>query len=126
MTTKEKGLIFIIEDEPAICMYMEELFTGDGFRVISTDNGKTAFELLRNLETLPSIIFLDLMMPVMDGWRFLRELQNNPENERIKDIPVVVITATQSDVSGNVVDVVRKPPDLDRLSELAEKYAAPH
>lgn len=120
---KGKGLIFLIEDEPAICSYMEEIFTGDGFRVVSAGNGRSALDMLKSMENLPSVIFLDLMMPVMDGWRFLREMQSNPEHSRFKDIPIVVLTATLSRVVSGAAEVVHKPPDLNRLSEIAEKYA---
>jgi len=120
---KEKGLLLFIEDEPAICEYMETIFKSEGFKVASAANGKAALELLQTMDALPSLIFLDLMMPMMDGKRFLLELQKNPDNTRFKDIPVVVVTAATNNVIGDFVEVVSKPPNLDRLIELAEKYA---
>jgi len=102
---------------------LEEIFRGDDFKVAIAENGHAALNILRSLEVLPSIIFLDLMMPVMDGHRFLYEIQQNPENARFKNIPVVVVTAAQTQVDGHVVAILRKPPDLERLLELAEKYA---
>jgi len=121
-----KGLLLFIEDEPAICEYMEAIFKSEGFKVASAENGKVALEMLRTMDTLPSLIFLDLMMPMMDGKRFLSEMQKNPDNTRFKDIPVVVVTAANNNVDGQFVELVSKPPDLDRLIELAEKYAGEH
>ena len=120
---KEKGLLLFIEDEPAICAYMEEIFKSEGFKVASAENGKVALSMMKAMDTLPSLIFLDLMMPMMDGKRFLFEIQKNPENSQFKEIPVVVVTATVTPLVGEVVEFVSKPPDLDRLLELAEKYA---
>jgi CheY-like chemotaxis protein len=117
-----KGPILIIEDETAICLYMEEIFKGDGFPVLTAENGQAALEVLRKQATLPALIFLDLMMPVMDGHRFLYELQQNPENARFKDIPVVVVTASQMNVQGKVVAVIRKPVDINYLYDLAARY----
>ncbi|MBS1970942.1 MAG: response regulator [Bdellovibrionales bacterium] len=118
-----KKAVLIIEDEAAICMYMEEVFKGEGFPVLTAENGRLALELLHRQQTLPGLIFLDLMMPVMDGHRFIHELQENPENARFKDIPIVVVTASQMNVRGNVVTVLRKPVDLQQLCDFAEKYA---
>jgi len=120
---KTKGLILIVEDDASICAYMEEIFGGDGFQVVSAEHGQAALDLLHSMQTLPALIFLDLMMPVMDGQRFLQEIQKNPAHERFKTLPVVVVTASHMPVKGEVVAVIRKPPDLNRLVELAEKYA---
>lgn len=122
MITK-KGLILIVEDESGICMYMEEIFTGEGFQVITAENGKVALDMLCAMDRLPTLIFLDLMMPVMDGQKFINAIQKNPENDRFKAIPVVVVTATAEQVTGDVVEVIRKPPDLDHLTRLAERFA---
>lgn len=121
MTAESKGLILVVEDEAAICMYMEEIFRGEGYEVLSAENGKAALDILRGLESLPCIIFLDVMMPVMDGYRFIDQVQNNPENKKFKDIPLVVVTAVYAPIPGKLFDIVRKPPNIDRLIELADK-----
>ena len=66
----------------------------------------------------PSVILLDLMMPVMDGWDFRHEQLHDPT---LKDIPVIVVTATGFSADtirgqfGNV-DVLPKPvPYFDLL-----------
>jgi CheY-like chemotaxis protein len=64
------------------------LLEGEGWNVIQADNGHTALQALEN--QLPSLILLDLMMPVMDGFEFLRELRQREEGRLI---PVVVVTA---------------------------------
>lgn len=57
-----------------------------------SENGKQAIELLSDLsKQLPHVIFLDVNMPVMNGWNCLKELKSN---ERLKDIPVIMYSTT--------------------------------
>ncbi|HTR80075.1 MAG TPA: PAS domain S-box protein [Bacteroidota bacterium] len=59
-----------------------------GWTAVTAENGRSALSILKT--TSPSIIFLDLMMPVMDGFEFLAVFQSH---EEWRDIPVVVITS---------------------------------
>ena len=61
---------------------------------LEVEEAPNGLEGLRWLEShpWPDLILLDLMMPVMDGFEFLKELQKRPE---LHDIPVVVLTAKQ-------------------------------
>lgn len=118
-----KQLILIIEDEVKIRSRLAEAFLGDDYPVETAENGQKALELLRNLKNLPALIFLDLMMPVMDGQTFLIEIQKKPENKRFKDIPVAIVSAARIEIYGSIVAFLRKPPELDQLLVLAEKYA---
>jgi CheY-like chemotaxis protein len=80
--------ILVVEDDPdslhAACQILEE----EGYHAESAADGSVAFErLLRGLR--PDLILVDLMMPVMDGWRFIVELRARPE---LAQIPVVVVS----------------------------------
>jgi CheY-like chemotaxis protein len=55
------------------------------------NNGREALDKLENSDTLPDFIFTDINMPVMDGIECLTEIKKNP---KIKDIPVVVLSAS--------------------------------
>ncbi len=80
-----------------------------GLRVAEAENGSVALERIA-IET-PSIILLDLMMPIMDGFEFLSILRQNP---KYSGIPVVVITAkdlTPQDrerLQGSVQQIIQK------------------
>ena len=80
--------VLVVEDEPAtqdlLCQMLQE--TGVGTRTAS--NGREALDLVG--EQKPDAIFLDLMMPEMDGFEMIERLQ---AEEEWKDIPVVVVTA---------------------------------
>jgi CheY-like chemotaxis protein len=62
----------------------------DGWQVREAENGAAALESLDQVR--PSLILLDLMMPVMDGFAFLRALRGRPDGD---SIPVVVLTAKE-------------------------------
>jgi CheY-like chemotaxis protein len=64
------------------------LMEKEGYQVVSALDGEEGLDLAYNEK--PDLIALDLDMPVMDGWEFLRRAKSDPD---IQDIPVVVVTA---------------------------------
>jgi CheY-like chemotaxis protein len=92
----------------------------EGWQVDEAENGRAA--LVRVAERQPSLILLDLMMPVMDGFAFLTEMR---KAEAWRAIPIVVVTAkdlTDEDrrrLSGEVVGLIQKG-GMDRESLLAQ------
>ena len=61
--------------------------------VVEAEHGEDAWEMLQKDKTI-KIICCDLSMPVMDGFGFL-ELVRNSEDERIKNIPVIIVTGQE-------------------------------
>lgn len=57
----------------------------------STVNGSELLKRLYSLEEMPQLIFLDMNMPVMNGWQCLKALK---DNERYKHIPVIIISTS--------------------------------
>jgi CheY-like chemotaxis protein len=80
-----------------------------GRKTISAENGAQAIELARKQR--PCLVFLDLMMPVMDGFEFLDQFRSQPDSDKI---PVVVVTAKDLNeedrkrLQGRVLQVVEK------------------
>ena len=64
-------------DENIICHY--------------ADNGDEALKMMQKQDTIPSVVFLDLNMPIMNGWECLRQLKRD---ERYKEIPVIMISTS--------------------------------
>jgi CheY-like chemotaxis protein len=62
--------------------------------VASALDGKSALDMLNSDETLPSLILIDIKMPRMSGLDTLREIRRN---ERLKHIPVVMVTCSSLD-----------------------------
>ncbi|MFL6646633.1 MAG: response regulator, partial [Sulfurifustaceae bacterium] len=82
--------VLVIEDDADIRGCVVEALEGEGYTVVTAENGQEGIDSLRNAARLPDLIILDLMMPVKDGVEFRMEQQAEP---RWKDIPVIVMTA---------------------------------
>ena len=108
--------VLVVEDDEGLRESIAHLLRDEGFEVETAGNGREALELLRRTSVLPSVVLLDLMMPVMDGWTFRTEQLADP---RLAAIPVVVLSATHdlSRCAGDlhVEAVLPKPLNPSRL-----------
>lgn len=115
--------LMVVEDNREIRDSLRDLFTLEGFEVEEACNGREALDRL-DAGAHPSMIILDLMMPLMDGWEFLRHMQDRPE----RDTPVVVLTsmAYEADTRGLQqrygVRVLDKSTEVVRLMEIARAH----
>lgn len=105
--------ILIIEDDHEIRVCFRRILEDYNFNIFSATNGQDALFLLSKLKELPSLIISDINMPIMDGNEFVRAKNND---ERLKDIPVLIITAQEEKIKleGNL-PVLLKPLDLNVL-----------
>ena len=85
--------ICIIEDDDNLRFTIKEILEKQGNIIIDASNGKEALSKLNKENTLPDIILLDLMMPVMNGFEFLNQIKNT----KIKSIPILVLTGADLD-----------------------------
>ena len=99
----------VVDDLPTNRNLLRRALEQEGWQVSEAENGRVALECLA--DELPSLILLDLMMPVMDGFEFVMELR---KVAAWRDIPVVVVTAkdlTDDDrrrLNGGVVGLIQK------------------
>jgi len=77
-----------VDDDPAILETVSEILQFEGYPVRTATNGAEALEALA--KCVPSLVLLDMRMPVLDGWGFARELA-----ARGVEVPIVVMTAAQ-------------------------------
>ncbi len=116
--------ILIIEDEYDIASTMELSLEMDDHEVRLTSNGREALNVLEN-EALPHLIISDIMMPIMDGYEFTRELR---ENKRFSNIPLILTSAAQLNQSlVNKKDYqafLKKPFDLENFLETVSKIVS--
>ena len=83
--------ILVIDDEPDILKLISAHLTASGYDVSTAENGKDG--LSKVIISDPDLIILDSLMPVMNGMQFMQKYE---ENERMRKIPVIVISARES------------------------------
>ncbi len=85
-----KRLALVVDDLRDNRTMLRSALTREGWEVVEAEDGRTALEAFANHQ--PGLILLDLMMPVMDGFEFLRILRAREDG---REVPVVVVTAKE-------------------------------
>ncbi|MFT3917061.1 MAG: response regulator [Anaeromyxobacteraceae bacterium] len=116
--------VLVVDDEPTIAETLCMVLEMDGYRCVTASDGLQALERLPDVS--PSLVLLDVMMPVMDGREFLRRLR---ADARWRDLPVIVMTAAPR-LAGNDAlpphqGFFQKPFDLDRLLAEIGRFTSP-
>jgi len=105
----DKGKVMVVDDDPDMACLLRTLLQESGIEVMVAENGQHALEVMA--EHRPSMVLLDLVMPVMDGFEFLRRLRGMTEYQHT---PVVVLSAadlsseTRTQLQQVVAEVVSK------------------
>jgi two-component system KDP operon response regulator KdpE len=81
--------ILIVDDEPRYLRLMEANLITEGYRVLQATNGQEAVDVV--VEKHPDLVFLDIMMPVLDGFGALERIRE------FSNIPVIMVTARGSE-----------------------------
>ena len=102
--------ILLIDDEYEILELAKLRLRSEGFEVVTAANGQEGLEKVRTEK--PNLVLMDLIMPVMDGYGFLKELR---KEKSAAELPVIVFTAKGNEEEVRVVltlgatDYIRKP-----------------
>ncbi|HJU28463.1 MAG TPA: response regulator [Candidatus Binataceae bacterium] len=88
-----------------------------GYSVLRAHNGKEAMDLAAGAPV--GLILMDLSMPVMDGWEFLRRRRSIPQ---LASVPVVIMSAYASPQPAGADCILQKPVTLDTILALAKRY----
>jgi DNA-binding response OmpR family regulator len=120
MDSQPGGPILVIDDDPDLCEILKRTLTHAGYEVVTASDGMRA---IRAYElNHPSMLFVDLMMPNLDGEELLRVL-GKPRP------PVVLITASvrREEVAArfDIPDTLEKPFNIEHVKALADKYLGP-
>jgi putative two-component system response regulator len=109
--------VLVVDDVDMNRLILEEILKDD-YTVLTAENGKQALDVLRDLQTLPKIILLDVMMPEMTGPEMFEAMKSD---SALKRIPVIFITAANDSESelleAGAVDFINKPflPEIVKL-----------
>lgn len=109
----DKKRILLVDDEPDFCSIVQGQLEKEGFEVELAYNGVEGLEKIR--ANPPDAIILDVMMPEKDGYKVCEELKGD---EKLADIPVVLLTAVASHVTST------RYSHADGMSTEADDYIA--
>lgn len=114
--------ILIVDDEPCILLTLEKLLKSHDYSVLLAENGYSG--LLEAINNIPDLIFIDLYMPVMNGFKLIDELK---KHIALRQIPIIILTAykdTKSIMECNrkgIAYYIIKPYDDNELLSKVEK-----
>ncbi len=118
MAAMPPASVLVVEDDADISSVLAEVLRAEDVQTVLASNGLEALESLATVRR-PCLVLLDLMMPIMDGERFLELMALRSDRD---DFVVVLMSASSYAVRmkfrHGVVQVLRKPFQLDDLLEL--------
>ena len=118
MKDTNNPIILVIDDSNTNIVLLEAILSGMGYLIETAMSVKEANAIMA--KQLPDLILLDLLMPKVNGYDFLKEIK---EDEKTRDIPVLVISAvTDSEnvrktLAMGAADYIKKPVDIQSLVE---------
>jgi len=117
------GKVLVVEDDEDILANVRLLLESEGYSVEAAPNGRAALASLAHADPLPSVILLDLMMPVMNGYQFREAQLADP---RIAAVPIVLMTAdghlVEKTARLGAAGAIGKPFDIDDLVGAVRRF----
>jgi len=115
-----KGTVLVVDDDQGIRETIDMALSDEGYQVLTASDGADALSVVE--QHLPSVILLDMRMPVMDGWQFARAYRQTPGPHA----PIVVVTAALEAATRaaeiHADDVLPKPFRIDDLLQVVGRY----
>ena len=113
----------VVDDDASIRELVAEALEDAGYTVETADNGIEALEMVGR--SVPDLIILDIWMPSLDGFDFMRTLRGDA---RTRDVPVVAMSAAYPQRAAHdlgVQEFLAKPFDVSALLEAVERAINP-
>lgn len=115
--------MLVVDDQPEIRRILELALQGEGFEVLTAATADDGVDLVCSQS--PAVVILDLMMPLRDGWSFLREL----EVLGIRRPTILILSARWGDAERlvaralGVEEYITKPFDIEHVATLVRRHA---
>src|SRR5262245_55300756 len=118
-----RGTVLVVEDDPDSLEMLRRMLEALGVRAILAEDGEVALRLLSGVPV--DLVLCDLMLPGVDGFRFVTRLRDDPHWQRT---PIVAVTGLGYDAdyqrtweTGFDAHIV-KPIDMDTLTHVLNRY----
>lgn len=115
--------ILIIDDDNANIFALNAVLKSKNFKCLSATSASTGLNILETEKDI-GIVLMDMMMPYMDGYEAMSKMK---ENECLKDIPVIAVTAQamtgdkERCINAGAIGYISKPINVDELMHLLNK-----
>lgn len=112
--------LLVIDDDPMVHDLIRRFLSREGFRIYSAYGGEEGLRMAREIG--PTVITLDVMMPVMDGWDVLAALKDEPN---LASTPVIMLTIVDDKSRGfalGAAEYLSKPLNRNQLSGVLRRY----
>jgi DNA-binding response OmpR family regulator len=126
VTQRAQTSVLVVDDEPQVVWMLQFSLQAEGYETFAARDGRSALDEIR--EHHPKLMLLDIMMPVMDGWSVLEQVQSLPAEDR----PRVIVVSARSSARDRAkaaelgaVAFVPKPFNVDDLLAILHGLARP-
>ncbi len=121
--TAQRRPVLVVDDDADVREMVVLMLEDAGYRVVAAEDGHEA--LKRVAQEMPALILLDMRMPRMNGWEFVRAFRDRHDHHA----PIIVLTAAE-DARQRAADAraegyLGKPFNLDELILIVERHIGP-
>ena len=123
MPAPDQLVVLVIEDDPLVCILLQDILQEEGYQVLLAKNGEQAMVILTTAR--PDLVTLDLNLPGIGGDVVLKELR---KQDTTKELPVIVVSALESippEVQKLAQAIIQKPFEIDRLLSTIHRFLPP-
>jgi len=120
MPAPDQLVVLVIEDDPLVCILLQDILHEEGYQVLLAENGEQAMVILTTARL--DLVTLDLNLPGIGGDVVLKELR---KQDTTKELPVIVVTALETiprEVQELAQAVIQKPFEIDRLLSTIHRF----
>jgi PAS domain S-box-containing protein len=103
-------VILVVDDDPAIRIYLSQVLEGAGYAVVTAQDGESALDKARRYR--PDLITMDILMPGLDGTAVIKALRRDAS---LRHVPVLVVTVLLREGFGGEDATLHKPVDDGQL-----------
>lgn len=121
---KNKEVILIIDDDSRNTFALNLTLKAKGYKSLAVNSAEEGLEILKNSDEI-ALVLMDMMMPEMDGYQAINEIQSWELNN---DVPIISVTAQamsgdrEKCIEAGAADYISKPIDVDILLKLLKKW----
>lgn len=118
--------ILVVEDNEKNRLLMADILKYHGYEVLEAEDGQKGLRMASQFK--PDLILLDMQMPAMDGFSFIKEIKKDPG---LKNLKIIAVTsfAMKGDkekiLALGADDYISKPIDTRQLPKIIEKHIGP-